>query len=1455
MKRVNFKLLLGLFIAVAVLGGGVFGLHRYQVNRNAGGLVSLARQRLKDGKTGEALGFFGRYLGMRPDDVAVQREYAELVLAQTQGTNASQAELQRAYNSLEEAVRRNPDDDPLRLKLAEFQVRVGRFSDAREHLETLRQRMEERAADGKDEELDSQKVQLLLARAFAGEGDFDSASRLAADLIGYDVQQRAFDPDRQPVDDTEPYVLLAAILEERLDDASAATTVLEELGKRRSTDSKAWLALAKWHRQRSDLDAAVQDMEKALEIAPEDPDVVWGAFELALAQGNLEEAQATATRARELFPGDERVYRGLAALALQRSDLPAAEEALRDGVDKVPGKASLMLMLADTLLQQGKLDETDDTVQQIEELYGTASPAVGLLQSRVLIARKRWPQARQKLEEIRPLAVGLTEMTRQIDLCLGQCYENLEEFDEQLDVSRRILVDDPTSLAARVAQASAMASAGKSDEALAEFETVAAAVPPDRLPSVPQIWYPLMQLRVVEQMKKSAGERDWSRIDSLLTQLEESAAVSTSQLALLRADILSRKGENEAALDLLERAAQAPDAEPAVWSSYALLTLRERGADAARAIIAGLPADRADHPAMVSVRMQLAARAAPEEADRELSALEEQTEQMPPEEAARLLSMVGGLRLELGDAAEAERLWRKAADRQVDDLRSRTALLELAMKQGDIEKAKAAAIDIEAVAGATSARARVADAGVKILEVRKAQETKELETGKVDLTPDEERLLDQARNLLIEAENDRPGWHLIQTYSAEIDGLKGDIPAAIERLKRAVRLGPTNPDVVRQLVALLYSSNRLDEARQALDQLGPDGLAGFERLSAEMELRSGRMDEAVAIAERSVGLDSKNGSELLWLAQLLERSGKRERAGELFQRVVEVAPDRADGWIALFSHQLTTGRRRAAEATLDRAAEALPSPGRDLVLAQGAEMLGRLQDAEAAFRAAAEAAPDDVGIATARAEFLVRTGRFDAARQSLQDLIASKSDTAATRAMRTWARRKLAELTADRGTYPQLREALALIDENVAAEGRLTPEDAAAKIALLANRQEPESWQQAVAVLEALRKEQTLTTAQRLTLAGLLDKVGRWEESRQELMAIVAAPKTPPAFIAMLADKLITHGEIDNARAWVKRLQETAPEAPVTIALEARLAITDKDRARAADLARRLMPAGSVPTDQGAQLAALAQLMEDLGFPKAADNVLVQYASQSPDGVIARAQFLGRQMRADEALDVLEASWDALPLERLISVAIDVVRPNPKAESAANRLQQWVVKARRIDPDSIVVGLVEAELFGMQDREAEAEAMYRKLLTRDRLEPMQAAIISNNLAFHLAEPTTAAEAKKLIDTAIETIGPHPDLLDTRGLVKLALGEDREAVADLEQAILKPTDVKFLHLAYAHLRAGDKSAARAALEQGRKKGLDTERLSRSDRSRLRELETALGLAPEQAGPAAAEPGRG
>ena len=138
--------------------------------------------------------------------------------------------------------------------------------------------------------------------------------------------------------------------------------------------------------------------------------------------------------------------------------------------------------------------------------------------------------------------------------------------------------------------------------------------------------------------------------------------------------------------------------------------------------------------------------------------------------------------------------------------------------------------------------------------------------------------------------------------------------------------------------------------------------------------------------------------------------------------------------------------------------------------------------------------------------------------------------------------------------------------------------------------------------------------------------------------------------------------------------------------------------------------------------------------------------------------------------------------------------------------------------------------------------MYRELLDRKDLGGTQAAIVANNLAFHLARPDTIDEAKKLIDGAIVELGPHPDLLDTRGVVRLAAGEPRLAVADLQEAVLAPSPVKFLHLALAQVEDKQGNAARRSLDQAKKLGLEPSRLSPADRQRYDRVEAALGTSP-------------
>ena len=358
MKRINLKFLAILIAGIMAVSVGLFYLRRFQVSRNAGYLEKLARERQAEGKPAEAINLYGRYLGLRPGDDAAYAEYARLILDRAAAPDATRADLARAYNTLETAVRRNPDDDDLRRRLAEFQIRIGRSVDAREHLNVLRERLATQppapTGDGSEAEtgnvarpkpLDANQIQVMLIKSYVGTSDFATAARLAAELVGFDVDAKQFDPDSPLVGPSDAYVILALVLKDKLAAPAAADEVMKRLVEVRSQDPQAWLALGNWHRQSGDIETAAKDVAQALELDPGSSDALFAAFELALIRRDFDKAKQLATKAREVFPFDERSYRGLASVTMQAGDLPEAENILLEGVEQLPAKASLLLML------------------------------------------------------------------------------------------------------------------------------------------------------------------------------------------------------------------------------------------------------------------------------------------------------------------------------------------------------------------------------------------------------------------------------------------------------------------------------------------------------------------------------------------------------------------------------------------------------------------------------------------------------------------------------------------------------------------------------------------------------------------------------------------------------------------------------------------------------------------------------------------------------------------------------------------------------------------------------------------------------------------------------------------------------------------------------------------------------------------------------------------------------
>ena len=80
------------------------------------------------------------------------------------------------------------------------------------------------------------------------------------------------------------------------------------------------------------------------------------------------------------------------------------------------------------------------------------------------------------------------------------------------------------------------------------------------------------------------------------------------------------------------------------------------------------------------------------------------------------------------------------------------------------------------------------------------------------------------------------------------------------------------------------------------------------------------------------------------------------------------------------------------------------------------------------------------------------------------------------------------------------------------------------------------------------------------------------------------------------------------------------------------------------------------------------------------------------------------------------------------------------------------------------------------------------------------------------------------------------------MIYLSAGDSKRSLEDLQEAILAPSAIKFLHLACAQVDAKQNEAAKRALEKAKKLGLDAKQLSPVEQARLNRVERQIEAPP-------------
>lgn len=1445
--RFNFPLFIGLLIGAVVCSGAIYGVWRFQIGRKSGWLLSEAEKSREASDFKEAARYYRDYLTIHPKDEEVRIKYALAQADITESDEITFEDLSLAVGVLESTVRASdisekPEAKKLRRRLVELYGRdnIRRYPDALEHLNYLLE------SDPADPDL-----QTLRAANLARSGNFEEAVKLSYKLVGYDPEADEFDSKKATAaNNVELYTNLAATLRAKQDKPELADRVMEQLVENNPKSAEAHLARGRYQMSINDADEARAEIEEAYKLAPKDANVLLSMAEMAAKEEQYDKASEYLAEGKKLFPQDVRFYFIAAGLLMRQEQFDKAITEVDEGIKQVKTNDKVQLMVHKLELQFGKRD-LESARQTLADMQKTTtnirSEFIDFYNARLMMEDRNFNQAATTLNKLRPKMADMGGgRTADVDYYLGLCYENLKQPDMAIKAYDSVLQQNP-----------------KNEPAAAGKERARAQIGLQPADNKDDPW----AVAYAEEIKKPKAERNWKKLDGLLAKMGEEQKWDDVTKKIRHAQISTMSEDYAGARKLLLEAQKIAPENIGVRRMLIQLTRLDPklGPKKALELYQQAVDDLGDSPALrldkADILISLSAgETNKEELKSELATLFAGIDEWTNDQKTELWTGMAGRYLNLGFNSEAREYLNLAADAQPHQLPLRVSLFTLALDANDDAGMKDAQDKILKIVGSTNDSNWLYTEARRMLSlVRRRQ-----------LDP---KQLDEIRTLVSRALEQRPEWHDLYVLNAELELEAGNLAKALEYFNRAQELGRPAPLATSQHIKLLALSGQIKQAGELLERI-PDSLRLqlLGQLYPEILFRTNRVDEALTQARAAIEANPSSPQNHYWYSQLLARSSLAPKLSEQqrkegmdsaiqeMRKALELQPEFPEGWLSLISYYGQQKDMDQAQAVLREAQLALSGDNLQVFLARSYEALGSWFDAETMYRAIHEAAPDDLTRTQQLAGFYLgnvyqRPDRNLKATPLLNKILRAGSEKKLkpNDPSLLWARRMGAKMLAETGDYQNLLKAENLLASN-SQDGALTIDDKLAMAELLAGRPEPLSRKKAIELLEEVAEVQPLSETGEVTLGELyfLTNQEDWRTySSQMEKAIARFPNSVTARAAYVKN-LLNRGDkqsLERATERVMQMRKLAPNHVATFEYTVRLAnkLGKKEAAR-----KELMSAvpdmskATALSEQDVQrLGMLANLLIELDDIDSAEKIYRHIAALNPNRIPGLAAFLGTHRSVDQCFEKLNEVYSSERIPALLQVALSVVRKQREKvqDKFDAQIQTWLDTGLRENPDSITLLMDQADFYDIQKRYKDSADVYRNLLKRDDLTGVRRAIVLNNLSFLVALDSSSAtkdiDALKLVEEAKDILGPNPDILDTRAVVRISRKEYQDAIQDLELSVTdNPTASKYFHKAHAHLLAGENRAAVQAWEKAEALGLNHDALNLMEIELFDELKTKI-----------------
>jgi cellulose synthase operon protein C len=1279
MRRLNVKLSVSLIVGLLVMVAGVHVIHGIQIDKNAGVLLKEAQRAESEGDKGlrRAVKKYSQYLKHRPDDVPAQERFALLAADLADAPGSNQDDMRLAYRALDVAAK-HPELVEVRRRIIDYYIRLGRYVDATEYLEKLR-------AAAQDNGTREPGLDVKYARCQVVLGHHEKALAVLNELVGFDKKTKTFDADLAVAPwEIDAYMALSEVLRRRLDDADLADDVMRQMVVANPDSSDAYLRLGRYEIRQGRGQDAIAAFDRALELAPEDPDVTLEVVDIAITRREFDRARPLIEAGVKNHPEMAEMYRAMGALTLSEGKAAAEENAdnqvvldsidgaikhVMTGLEHSPESPTLIMFLVDLEMMKSDFEGVKAAIERMRVAH-LPQEFILYYEAELDVRQRKWPSAAGKLERLRPLMARWPDRVMMIDLNLGQCYESLAQPDRQAEAYRRVLDFDPNSLIARLGHSRANLALGKKKEGMEELKKVDREVRARKI-DAPQVRANMLQLRISEEMQKPEDKRDWEQVDALVKEMIDDGKMDEVKKTLVQGEMCSLKGDVEGAAALIGPLVKEHPKEVRAWLAW--FGVKERLAiesrktkekqtpeeqaksqhdavEEALAQVAEAEEAAGDRAAFRVLRAAALARLGEEEGKPRLAELEQGIENFSPEDQATIWEGLGNAYQRLKDYENVQRCFKKLVDSKPDDLYPWENMFDLATTYQDDRGATEAADQIKRIAGAGSASYKYCIASQLIGKVIAAVSRKEVEPVR------EQKRLDEARKLVEEMRRARPEWHQSYRLEGEIDDILNRPDAAIANYQRALELGSKNANTARRVVVLLYQRGRMGEVQAAMKYIGRSSSNPLlEKIDVESKFATGDREAALQLAKDSVAAKPDDAAGHLWLGKLLDADKHLDEAEQEYRAALEQQPESSQLWFMLINNLATAKREAEAAEQSDKAAEkkaeaveaianakkSVPEKEQSSLLAQCYEAIGEIDQAEECYLAVMKENPGNLNVFRNLAEFYFRHNMIDKAREQVELILASKQDDATSAANRAWARRSLAGILAQKGDFADVQKAIQLVQQNTSNDGKLIVSDVQFIALILANRPDPESHQQAIKLYEQLVNLQAAGPQERLTLARLYNREGNWEKARDQMYSLLGRMPKDPVILANWIEMQLEHNETQTLDKWFDKLEEAAPNHGGTVQLKVRwLAQQQKSDEAAAYLnglvADVMDSTEPLKPEQTLMLGRIASMLEELKDYTDAEKCMRRSYENDRTQVLPLGLFLGRRGKLDDAFALFD---------------------------------------------------------------------------------------------------------------------------------------------------------------------------------------------------------------------------